>query len=173
MTEPDEALIWARERAKADWLECDDEVGGLHAAAEDFPSGDSDHFEDIEWRAEAYRAGQAASAERIKALEHDLMWTDQAWESAQESVVYGYTLMDRQDARIKALEEAGDLLAWLAEHPEIELSWGDVGAVSECLWRVHLRHGGINDREWRLVDVGHTPTEALTNARKLLKEADQ
>jgi hypothetical protein len=69
MTEPDEALIWARERAKADWLECDDEVGGLHAAAEDFPSGDSDHFEDIEWRAEAYRAGQAASAERIKALE--------------------------------------------------------------------------------------------------------
>jgi hypothetical protein len=72
MTEPDEALIWARERAKADWLECDDEVGGLHAAAEDFPSGDSDHFEDIEWRAEAYRAGQAASAERIKALEEAL-----------------------------------------------------------------------------------------------------
>jgi hypothetical protein len=69
MTEPDEALIWARERAKADWLECDDETGTLHAAAEDFPSGDSDHFEDIEWRAEAYRAGQAASAERIKALE--------------------------------------------------------------------------------------------------------
>jgi hypothetical protein len=69
MTEPDEALIWARERAKADWLECDDEVGGLHAAAEDFPSGDSDHFEDIEWRAKAYRAGQAASAERVKALE--------------------------------------------------------------------------------------------------------
>jgi hypothetical protein len=123
--------------------------------------------------AHGYRAGQAASAERIKALEHDLMWTDQAWESAQESVVYGYTLMDRQDARIKALEEAGDLLAWLAEHPEIELSWGDVGDVSECLWRVHLRHGGINDREWRLVDVGHTPTEALTNARALLKEADQ
>jgi hypothetical protein len=104
MTEPDEALIWARERAKADWLECDDETGTLHAAAEDFPSGDSDHFEDIEWRAEAYRAGQAASAERIKALEHDLMWTDRAWEAAQEAVVYGYALMDKQDVRIKALE---------------------------------------------------------------------
>jgi hypothetical protein len=78
--------------------------------------------------------------------------------------------------RIKALEganEGGGLLAWLAEHPELELSWGDVGDVSECLWRVHLRHGGVNDREWRLVDVGHTPTEALTNARNLLKEADQ
>jgi hypothetical protein len=82
MTEPDEALIWARERAKADWLESSDEVGGLHAAAEDFPSGDSDHFEDIEWRAEAYRAGQAASAERIKALEEALRdclgWHDYA-----------------------------------------------------------------------------------------------
>ena len=89
-----------------------------------------------EARAQGYRAGQAASAERIKAL-----------------------------------EEVGDLLAWLAEHPEIELSWGDAGDVSECLWRVHVRHGGINDREWRLVDVGHTPTEALTNARALLKEA--
>jgi hypothetical protein len=72
MTEPDEALIWARERAKADWLESSDEVGNLHAAAEDFPSGDSDHFEDVAWRAEAYRAGQAASAERIKALSEAL-----------------------------------------------------------------------------------------------------
>jgi len=72
MTEPDEALIWARERAKADWLESSDEVGVLHTAAEDFPSGDSDHFEDVAWRAEAYRAGQAASAERIKALEGEL-----------------------------------------------------------------------------------------------------
>ncbi len=72
MTEPDDALLWARERAKADWLECSDEVGNLHAAAEDFPSGDSDHFEDVAWRAEAYRAGQAASAERIRALEEEL-----------------------------------------------------------------------------------------------------
>ena len=73
------------------------------------------------------------------------------------------------EARIKA----GDLVAWLEKHPELELSWGDVGDVSECNWRVHARHGGINDREWRLVDVGHTPTEALTNALALLKEADR
>jgi hypothetical protein len=97
MTEPDEALIWARERAKADWLECDDEVGGLHAAAEDFPSGDSDHFEDIEWRAEAYRAGQAASAERIKALEHI------AKAAQQRANDHGEQLLDAYE-RIKALE---------------------------------------------------------------------
>ena len=48
MTEPDEALIWARSQVPEDWYE---DQG------------------DIEWRARAYRAGQAASAERIKALE--------------------------------------------------------------------------------------------------------
>jgi hypothetical protein len=67
-------------------------------------------------------------------------------------------------------KKAGDLLAWLEQHPELELSWGDIGDVSEGNWRVHARHGGVNDREWRLVDVGRTPTEALTNARALLKE---
>ena len=113
MTEPDRALLWVRAQSG---------LTGVRLVT-------------------AYRAGESASAERIKALE-------------------------------KA-NEGGGLLVWLAEHPELELSWGDVGDVSECLWRVHLRHGGVNDREWRLVDVGHTPTEALTNARALLKEAGQ
>jgi hypothetical protein len=54
---------------------------------------------------------------RIKALEHDLMWTDRAWEAAQEAVVYGYTLMDRQDARIKALEE--DIAIWNSVFPDL------------------------------------------------------
>ena len=130
MSEPDKAILWARERA-ARWQ---DESGG--EAGPSYRSGKLDFL--LGEEVEGYRAGRAASAERIKAL-----------------------------------EEAGDLLAWLAKHPEIELSWGDVGDVSECLWRVHVRHGGINDREWRLVDVGHTPTEAITNALALLKEADQ
>jgi hypothetical protein len=77
MTELDEALQWVREQSD------------IHAVQ----------------LATVYRAAQAASAERIKALEHDLMWTDQAWEAAQEAVVYGYTLMDKQDERIKELEE--------------------------------------------------------------------
>lgn len=83
MTEPDEALIWARSQVPDGWYEAE---------------------EDLQWRADAYRAGQAASAARIKALEYDLMWTDQAWEATQEAVVYGYTLMGKQDERIKALE---------------------------------------------------------------------
>ena len=134
MSKPDEALMWARESAYQRALEMLD--GDEVEALAQLDSEDAGYV--IEWLADTYRAGQAASAERIKAL-----------------------------------EETGDLLAWLAEHPELELSWGDVGDVSECLWRVHVRHGGINDREWRLVDVGHTPTEAMRNARALLKEADQ
>lgn len=51
MTEPDEALIWAREQVPEGWYEDED---------------------DLEWRAKAYRAGQAASAERIKALEEEV-----------------------------------------------------------------------------------------------------
>lgn len=110
MTEPDEALIWARERAAA---ECDED--GFPIFAEEHRAGKHDHF--LTREAHAYRAGQAASAERIKALEYDLMWTDQAWEAAQEAVVYGYTLMDKQDARIKALEE--EIAVWNSVFPDL------------------------------------------------------
>ena len=90
--------------------------------------------------------------------------------SMHSTLAHGYRAgAAASEARIKA----GDLLAWLEQHPELELSWGDVDDVSEGSWRVHAQHGGVNDREWRLVDVGRTPTEALTNARALLKETDQ
>jgi hypothetical protein len=55
MTEPDEALRYARESAYQRALEMLD--------------GDETYV--IEWLADTYRAGQAASAERIKALEED------------------------------------------------------------------------------------------------------
>jgi hypothetical protein len=97
MTEPDEALLWAREY----WADRS-ERQGFSDIAYAYRSGKSD--KSLRQEAHAYRAGQAASAERIKALEYDLMWTDQAWEATQEAVVYGYTLMDKQDERIKALE---------------------------------------------------------------------
>jgi hypothetical protein len=48
VSEPDEALIWARSQVPEDWYDDRAVIG---------------------WRAEAYRAGQAASAESIKALE--------------------------------------------------------------------------------------------------------
>ena len=69
MSEPDEALIWAREnaagKAKRD---------GKHPLnVSSFLSGKRDYllFRD----AEAYRAGRAASAERIKALEAEVAFS--------------------------------------------------------------------------------------------------
>jgi len=100
MTEPDEALLYARERAKRRFSVLS--TAGRNICAQ-IDAGKRDGKLEVA-DASAYRAGQAASAERIKALEGDLMWTDQAWEAAQEAVVYGYTLMDKQDERIKALE---------------------------------------------------------------------
>ena len=129
MTEPDGAILWARERMAT---RCDED--GFPDLAEGYRRGDRD--EALRKDFEAYRAGAVSP-----------------WYLAKS--------------------EAGDLLAWLEQHPELELSWGDIGDVSEGNWRVHARHGGVNDREWRLVDVGRTPTEALTNARVQLKEADQ
>ena len=66
MTEPDEALIWARKKA----------IEGLRgseftrsADAKAILGGGGDDWASVQIRTEAYRAGQAASAERIKALE--------------------------------------------------------------------------------------------------------
>jgi hypothetical protein len=66
MTEPDEALIWARKNAAGKAKR-----EGKHPLnVSSFLSGKRDYalFRD----AHAYRAGQAASAERIKALEEEL-----------------------------------------------------------------------------------------------------
>jgi hypothetical protein len=62
MTEPDEALLWAREYL-ASLCDEDDEPD----AAKLYRSGANDDL--VDFSAETYRAGQAASAERIKALE--------------------------------------------------------------------------------------------------------
>ena len=62
MTEPDEALLWARER----WATMCKQAGFL-GVAKTYRRGDRD--ERLSDDANAYRAGAAASAERIKALE--------------------------------------------------------------------------------------------------------
>jgi hypothetical protein len=69
MTEPDEAILWARERA-ARWQ---DENGG--EAGPSYRSGKLDGL--LGEEVEGYRAGQAASAERIKALEEALAKADE------------------------------------------------------------------------------------------------
>lgn len=63
MTEPDEALLWARENSAK---QCDRDREPRIAAAYRQGQYDDDH---LKADAQAYRAGQAASAERIKALD--------------------------------------------------------------------------------------------------------
>lgn len=62
MTEPDEALIWAREYWAARF-----DKDGLPISAGHYRSGRADSG--LKTETDAYRAGQAASAARIKALE--------------------------------------------------------------------------------------------------------
>ena len=64
MTEPDEATIYARERAKERRSAPNNPHRDISA---EIDAGK--HDDELSDEAEAYRAGQAASAERIKALE--------------------------------------------------------------------------------------------------------
>jgi hypothetical protein len=68
-------------------------------------------------------------------------------------------------ATIEVTEEM--LLDWLAKNPALELTWGELNNdLSDCAWRVHRCHGGINDREWDLIATGETPAQALERARQ-------
>jgi hypothetical protein len=93
MTEPDEALIWAREDAAK---QCE-KYGPMPGV--DFPAEYRAGLMDVNLDdpARAYRAGQAASAERIKALEHI------AGAAQQRANDHGEQLLDAYE-RIKALE---------------------------------------------------------------------
>ena len=70
MTEPDEALLWAREDYARHRLERGHTDSKYEA--EIIRLGALDLWTSVSVRAEAYRAGQAASAERIKVLEEAL-----------------------------------------------------------------------------------------------------
>ncbi len=77
MSEPDKAILWARERA-ARWQ---DESGG--EAGPSYRSGKLDFL--LGEEVEGYRAGQAASAERIKALEGLLNHAEDLFDWAAQS----------------------------------------------------------------------------------------
>ena len=66
MTKPDEALLWARDAVVCPWAETDPEY------CREVQAGWWDDEGNVEWRAEGYRAGAAASDARIKALEEAL-----------------------------------------------------------------------------------------------------
>ncbi len=81
MSEPDEALIWAREQNAQFWESLaakglPPEAVAAHVALARSGGYDSQLEQEAEGRRnwlEGYRAGQAASAERIKALEA-MLW---------------------------------------------------------------------------------------------------
>ncbi len=111
MTEPDEALIWAKESAYQKALEAVD--GDAVEASNQLDHEDAAYV--IEWLADTYRAGQAASAERIKALEHI------AGAAQQRANDHGEQLLDAYE-RIKALEEVTQNLIALLECDDPEVS---------------------------------------------------
>jgi hypothetical protein len=91
MTEPDEALICAR-RWRCKNLQ---DLGFPPSLVQSVSEGSTD--ETLQSFAHGYRAGQAASAERIKALEHI------AKAAQQRANDHGEQLLDAYE-RIKALE---------------------------------------------------------------------
>ena len=100
MTEPDEALIWAREDA-ADLYDTWDAPRIL--------AGEFDWWPDIKLRVRFYRAGQAASAERIKALEMLL----RECAAALEAEIQGRSANDlprRVERDMQPVKEARNLL---------------------------------------------------------------
>lgn len=77
----------------------------------------------------------------------------------------------RADAAERLLGEEVALLDFLASQTGLELSWGELDDPSECVWRVHRRNGGRNDREWTLIAIGDTPREAINSALTKLQAA--
>jgi hypothetical protein len=52
-----------------------------------------------------------------------------------------------------------------------ELSFGADDEEEQPEWRVHRRHGSVNDREWTLIGTGPTPSAALAAASPASKSA--
>ena len=96
MTKPDEALLWARENM-AKWCEENDE----HQLAQTYRSG----AEDIRLIDEVrgYRAGAAASADRIKELEARVAELEAALRDIAEGDVCVCDLRDARDRTLQSI----------------------------------------------------------------------
>lgn len=72
---------------------------------------------------------------------------------------------EQAKARIEELQAETRLLSEFGKHVGWELTWGEIdNDLSDCAWRVHECSGGLNDREWRLLATGDTPTDAIRSA---------
>lgn len=162
MTEPDEALIWARERA-AQWQ---DDGGGM--AGPSYRTGKLDGLLGDE--VDGYRAGQAASAERIKALE-------EALEKANEPQWFYDDRATDEGRSFLSAEEAVDYAVFSALEPPPEgTSIFEINTSRPCpsVWAV-VKIFTDEEREARDNDEEYIVTLCATEAEAeaLLKEADQ
>ena len=158
MSEPDKAILWARERA-ARWQ---DEGGGK--AGPSYRSGKLDFL--LGEEVEGYRAGQAASAERIKALEEALAKANRP--------THFWASTDGESGEIcPDIESSIEPAIYDAPHGRHIV---EVETWRRCptIWAVvHL----LTDEEQEAlgVDTDWTITKCATEAEAeaLLKEADQ
>lgn len=97
MTEPDEALLWAREQAKQLREAPNNPTRDLSA---EIDAGK--HDDELSDMAHGYRAGQAASAERVKALEEALG----ALANAADNVGIAFFDSDDMPAETEAMQAA-------------------------------------------------------------------
>lgn len=106
-----------------------------------------------------------AEAER-DSLTQLLADSDEAWNILTQAV------LERTRERDEAQKDA-DVLDWLAENANLDLSYGYDDEWEEMSWRVHRVSGNVNDREWTLLSTGKTPLAALNDARALLARSAQ
>ena len=117
MTEPDEALIWAREQSVQFWESLaakglPPETIAAHVALARSGGYDCDLENEAEGRRnwlEGYRAGQAASAERIKALEEAIH------EAMRRLNEYADMTVDEWDDSVAD----GGIMAWMVIRQEL------------------------------------------------------
>lgn len=93
-------------------------------------------------------------------------------EANEARAILQQAVLERTRERDEAQKDA-DVLDWLAENANLDLSYGYDDEWEEMSWRVHRVSGNVNDREWTLLSTGKTPLAALNDARALLARSAQ
>ena len=169
MTEPDEALLCAREH----WATiCDED--GFPEVAEAYRRGDRDEF--LRDNIEAYRPGSAASAARIKELEARVAELEAALAKANEPLWF---YSDEEGTAWLSMEEAvegfcddlepGRHLVEIETARPCPTIWGVVHFFTKTELEDQHRDGGPFEGKPYNLTVCATEAEA----RALLKETDQ
>ncbi len=172
MTEPDEALLWAREQSVQFWESLiakglPPETVAAHVALARSGGYDSQLEQEAEGRRnwlEGYRAGQAASAETVKALEHI------AGAAQQRANDHGEQLLDAYE-RIKALEEA--LRKQIALHNSPIINQHLINAARLEGIRLGLEAAAREAVNWAVMPANFDDAIRLLDPATIAKEADR